>query len=238
MAIGIYKFTCKSNGKVYVGQSVNVENRYKGHFNNHDNENLKDYQTKFYRALRKHRFENFTFEIIESLEDSSDLDEREIYWVNFYNSYANGYNSNRGGFRVTERNEDHPNAKLTNEQVLEIKEKLKNTKITQYELASLYNITQSEISNINTGKKWSNLGDYDYMIRKEEARNTGSSNPASVFSDEDVVNIRNRYVKESGRKIYEDYKHRCSYTSLERILLGKTYTYLPIYKKSEKTWIK
>ena len=66
--IGIYKLTNKINNKVYIGQSINIENRFQQHKNNCLNENLKDYNTKFYRALRKYGVENFTFEIIEELK--------------------------------------------------------------------------------------------------------------------------------------------------------------------------
>ena len=39
---GIYKITCKVNGKIYIGQSVNIETRFKSHMNNFKNENLKN----------------------------------------------------------------------------------------------------------------------------------------------------------------------------------------------------
>ena len=100
--IGIYKITCKVNKKIYIGQSLNVENRYKTHVNNHTNKNLKgDYNTKFYRALRKHGIENFTFEIVEVVEDPAQLNQREAYWIKYYDSFKNGYNSTPGGDSVT-----------------------------------------------------------------------------------------------------------------------------------------
>ena len=79
--IGIYKFRNKINNKVYIGQSVCLEKRYLEHYHNHANPNLKDYKTKFYKALRKYGFDNFDYEIIESNDyfTSKELDEREIY---------------------------------------------------------------------------------------------------------------------------------------------------------------
>ena len=100
-----------------------------------------------------------------------------------------------------------------------------------------YGISSSEVGLINLGKRWSSVGDFTYPLRKEPIIRKGSQNGRSVFSDEQVMDIRKRYVNESGRKIYEDYKDICSYTALERVLLGKTYTYLPIYKKKEQRWI-
>lgn len=236
--IGIYKFTCKLNNKSYIGQSINIETRYKGHFNNHTNKNLKDYNTKFYRALRKYGFENFQFDIIEIVENKDLLNNREIYWIKYYDSFFNGYNSNLGGVNVTECNELHPNAKISNKQLLEIKDLLQNSSISQYELGEKYNLTQSEISNINLGKKWSNLGECEYPIRKEESRLKGEKHPLAVLDDNIVMEIRNRYVNEQAKSIYEDYKNICSYITFERALMGRTYSYLPIYKKKEKIWTK
>ena len=44
MNSGIYKWTNKINGKIYIGQAQNLGVRYNSHFNNHNNENLKDYR--------------------------------------------------------------------------------------------------------------------------------------------------------------------------------------------------
>ena len=65
MLSGIYKFENNENGKIYIGQAQNLGVRYNNHFNNHNNKNLKDYNTKFYRALRKYGFECFTYSILE-----------------------------------------------------------------------------------------------------------------------------------------------------------------------------
>ena len=203
---GIYKFENKINGKIYIGQSINIEKRYKEHFYAHTNPNDKGYNTKFYRALRKYGFENFTFEIIE--KDIEDLNSREEYWVQYYNSYKAGYNSNLGGDKVTENNENHPNAKLKNLQILEIKQYLLETRISQYELAKRYGLTQSEISQINTGHKWGNLGYYEYPIRKDE-KAKGQDSPRAVLNNDLVLEIRKRYVNESGKQIYKDYKDIC-----------------------------
>ena len=49
-----------------------------------------------YKAFNKYGLENFTFEEIEEVENS-ELDIREKYWINYYDSYNNGYNSTLGG---------------------------------------------------------------------------------------------------------------------------------------------
>jgi group I intron endonuclease len=53
-----------------------------------------------YRAIRKHGVENFSFEIIEECSEEL-LNERETYWINFYESWDSkkGYNKTHGGTR-------------------------------------------------------------------------------------------------------------------------------------------
>jgi hypothetical protein len=48
------------------------------------------------KAIHKYGKENFTIEELE-ICDVKDLDAREIFYINFYNSYKNGYNSTLGG---------------------------------------------------------------------------------------------------------------------------------------------
>ena len=93
--IGIYKITCNETGKCYIGQSIDIENRWFQHIC------AAKYETdnnKFYNAMRKYGYENFTYEIIEECSNSqAELDDRERYWIEYYNSYEDGYNSTRGG---------------------------------------------------------------------------------------------------------------------------------------------
>lgn len=55
---GIYKFTNKINNKAYIGKADNLEERFKSHKRNYNNDNLQDYNTKFYRALIKNAKRN------------------------------------------------------------------------------------------------------------------------------------------------------------------------------------
>lgn len=93
--VGIYKITNKLNGKCYIGQSVNIEHRWIEH-KSRALHLSKHSCTALYFAIRKYGIDNFQFEVIE--ETSIDkLNEREIYWINYFNSYYNGYNETLGG---------------------------------------------------------------------------------------------------------------------------------------------
>lgn len=93
---GIYKITNLINGKCYIGQSVQIEKRFEQHKRNFDNKNEKTYNSKFYRAIRKYGLENFSFEILEEC-NQKDLNNKEIYWIKFFDSFNNGYNLTLGG---------------------------------------------------------------------------------------------------------------------------------------------
>ena len=93
---GIYKITNLVNGKVYIGQTNDIERRWKEH-----ERTFKNNDEVLYRAMRKHGFENFSFEILMLCEEDL-LDLMEIYYIKMYNSYiyaenSNGYNMTKGG---------------------------------------------------------------------------------------------------------------------------------------------
>ena len=90
----IYKITNLINNKVYIGQTIqSLKLRWQEHCQNINNGN---YQMVIKRAIHKYGKENFTIEEIE-ICDSSILNEREKYWIDYYNSFKEGYNSTLGG---------------------------------------------------------------------------------------------------------------------------------------------
>lgn len=91
----IYKITNILNNKIYIGQTVKtVEKRFQQHKNNSNKEYFS--QIVLYKAFNKYGIENFICEEIEEVSNEL-LDEREKYWIEFYDSYFNGYNSTLGG---------------------------------------------------------------------------------------------------------------------------------------------
>ena len=86
---GIYKVTNKINGKVYIGQSVDIGRRWRQHMTAKDD-------TYFHKAIQKYGVENFEWEVIEQCK-KKDLDAREIYWIEYYDSFNKGYNCTKGG---------------------------------------------------------------------------------------------------------------------------------------------
>jgi len=93
----IYKATNLINGKVYIGQTINFMHRVYQHRSDSNNIEKRKGNSYFHNAMNQYGVDNFKFEIIEEI-DNSLLNEREQYWIKFYNSYTpNGYNLTLGG---------------------------------------------------------------------------------------------------------------------------------------------
>lgn len=161
--IGIYKYTNKSNGKTYIGRSINITRRKWEHLHSPSPHSYFD------QTLKLLGEENFDFEVIEEC-NIQDLQEREKYWIKYFKSCVldkenNGYNLTYGGEEY--KNENNPWAKLSEKEVNEIIEKLKNTRISIQKLAKEYNVHYNTISDINRCKTWTWLHSYKTNIRKE-----------------------------------------------------------------------
>lgn len=88
----IYKATNKINGKIYIGQTLhNLNNRIVEHVRGKD-------KTYFQNALGRYGIQSFDFSIIDIASCKNDLNEKEKYWIRFYNCKSpNGYNLTDGG---------------------------------------------------------------------------------------------------------------------------------------------
>jgi len=97
----IYKAQNKINEKIYIGQTkFNVQYRILEHLRYDGN-------TYFNKALKKYGIEVFDISIIDTAETKEELDEKEKYWIKFYNCKApNGYNLTDGGDGVINPSEE------------------------------------------------------------------------------------------------------------------------------------
>lgn len=99
----IYKISNNQNNKVYIGQTrIGINERWLQHLQSSDRyDKWKSYLHKSMKAYGK---ENFKIEKIEEIVCNTEdelktlLNEKEIYYIDFYNSLSpNGYNLTRGG---------------------------------------------------------------------------------------------------------------------------------------------
>ena len=93
---GIYKITNKNSGRAYIGQSTDIGNRWINHIKTICKTDGGAARTKFHDMVYKDGLENFLFEILEECEKEK-LNEREKYYINFFQTTDFGYNSTKGG---------------------------------------------------------------------------------------------------------------------------------------------
>ena len=93
----IYKITNLLNNKIYIGQVYNksIYDRFRRHIR----EAKPTSKSYIGRAIAKHGFENFTIEEIDTANTLEELNEKEKYWITYYNStdLNYGYNLTPGG---------------------------------------------------------------------------------------------------------------------------------------------
>lgn len=154
MSIGIYKITNKINGKIYIGQSVHIERRFSEHkVSSHNPKSL------IHKALNEYGIENFDFSIIDECEENQ-LDEKEIFYIKYYNSLApNGYNVQFGG------SDTHI---IPTEDVKMIQQLLldKNCDTSLRQIAEDFDCSVRTIYRINQGEVYANK-DLKYPLREK-----------------------------------------------------------------------
>lgn len=93
----IYKITNLINGKIYVGQTTkSLKERFQRHCWGTTEKDSYHLNMAIKKAIKKYGKNNFTIELIEEVETDK-LDEREVYWISYYDSYNKGYNCTIGG---------------------------------------------------------------------------------------------------------------------------------------------
>lgn len=153
--VAIYKITNKVNGNSYIGQTVDIIRRFKEHRNRPFFKSSED--SILHRAIKKHGLHNFIFEVIEKSPKNL-LNEKEVYWISYYDTYKNGYNATIGGDAVT-------SYKFDLEVINKVKYFLVNTKKTYTEIQEVTGLSLGSISDINTGKRY--VEDIVYPLRKK-----------------------------------------------------------------------
>lgn len=107
----IYKITNKLNGKCYIGQTTNkkgVRGRYYAAgssnservylYHKRQKELGHYYNDHLLKSLEKYGFEAFEVcEVFDTAMSKEELNEKEIYYINYFDSFNNGYNMNKGG---------------------------------------------------------------------------------------------------------------------------------------------
>lgn len=242
--IGIYIIKNEVNSKYYIGQSCDIHRRWLEHLRagqpqKYSAKSIRDASTPIHRAMAKYGIENFSLNILEECT-REELNSKERWWINKYKH--DGfilYNLSDGGQdAVGAKGEYHSQAKLSQQDVNEIKRLLKETNKSYNEIKELFPAIKSKsiISLINQGKNWYDENEH-YPIRPTDTRNIGEKAGNALFSNEEVMFIRQQYANGTITAQELARQYNISVNTMRAILQGRSYKYLPYYKKSLKKWI-
>lgn len=213
----IYQIKNKLNNKIYIGSTNNYKKRFYTH--KHELNNNIHKNTHLQRAWNKYGEEAFLFEIIEECNSMIKIS-REQYWLDkLLPFYPNGYNIEKiAGFVCIGNGENHPNATLTNEFVIEIKRLLAEG-VKQKDILNNYekSISVGQLSKIASLDRWVSVGEeYNGKIKKLhrkkwddswmdliiKMKNDGKSfKEIGNYLNFDEGNIRRRYSYYKGESI-------------------------------------
>lgn len=227
MNSGIYAIQNTTTSQVYVGSTVNFNQRWKQHFNalqrgDHPNRYLQSSWTK-------HDNEAFKFYVLERVPAEKELlEKKEALWIAATKSAEKpfGYNlidftTRRGGLKgykhtseaiekisaaakrqPRRQGSDAYRAKLTDFQVNQIRTLYKAGLGSQKQLGTYFGITKQAVQCILTGKSWNHLPyeevDVSNVVLPEQKVLRGSELGNSKLTEATVVDIRR--LKESGMK--------------------------------------
>lgn len=235
---GIYKITNKINNKSYIGYSNNIERRWQEHMTRYNCQ--QEYNKVLYKAIRKYGLSNFSFEVIEETEN---LQEREKYWIKYYDTFNHGYNETLGGDGHITSGETNNMAILTEKEVIFIREKYVTgeSKIEVYRKYFQNRISFSGFEAVWQGKTWKNIMPEIYTKEEKEKHihrslagrvNVGEKNKRSKLTNEQVFDIINMLEKsnKSQKEIAEDFN--VSYNTVNLINRCKIWRHLHNYKNN------
>lgn len=231
---GIYKITNKNNGMVYIGQATDLERRISEHKQKRT-PTIDDY-------INVLGVENFSFETIEECE-LNDLDKKEQYYIDFYDSKNKGYNIQHGGANNS-KGEGNGRAKLSEQDVIEIRIAYNNHE-KQKDVFEKYQekVSWSNFQSVWQGRTWVHVMPEVYTeenkdwYKKQSCQ--GEKSSSATLSNQEVIQFRKEYVSKTAKEIYDLYQlsNRLKYSSFQKILWGESYTNnIPVYKKSKKQW--
>jgi predicted XRE-type DNA-binding protein len=88
----------------------------------------------------------------DGIRDNNYIDNLE--WATYKENEQHKLRFLTKGKNLKNRGENNGNSELTNVEVMEIKSLLKDSKLTQQQIADKYNISRINVCRINTGKRW------------------------------------------------------------------------------------
>lgn len=217
----IYKIKNTINDKVYIGRTNDLKRRRREHLTNLRNN--KHYNRHLQYSFNKYGETNFKFIILEKCKDD-EVGQREIDYIEKYNSFRAGYNLTAGG------DGGQFGVRYSEEYKQRLSESQKGIKLSE---------EHKEAVSIAQKQYWSDDSYKRKMVEKFRLAQTGREHSRETrdkmvisgskrkLSKEDVIDIRLRYLKgEQQCNILKDYEVITKAT-LSKVCLGQTFKNIP-----------
>lgn len=232
--IGIYKITNKQDGKVYIGQAIDIERRLSEHKQKRII-TIDDY-------INVLGVDNFEFDILEECSQD-ELDIKEQAYIKQYNSQEQGYNIQKGGFNNS-IGEGSGRALLNEQDIIRIRTAYAQHKKQKdiYELFK-HKTTWSNFQTVWQGRTWTYIMPEVYTEENKNWYKTqnsiGENGSSAKFTNQEVFQFRKDYVHADAKTLYDKYQlqDKITYSSFQKVLWGESYKKnIPIYKKTQNQW--
>ena len=194
----IYCITNEINGKKYIGQTRRtLERRWKEHC-------WRDNDQLITRAIKKYGKGNFNMKVLEKC-DKENLNNREMYWIAFHNTYeGEGYNTHKGG-RTLGEGEDHPRTGQKTPE--EVKEKMRQT------------LKENGTWELRQGKNHPYYGKKHTKEIREKM--SGAQKNSPITDKEKAIKIIKKYYNSSKSQRDLAKRYNCCANTIARIINGK-----------------
>lgn len=222
--MGIIYGYANPEGKIlYVGQTINLEERNKKHlkYDPYCKNNL-EYNYPLSRGVRKHGEEYYSLVILEKDIEYNLLNDREIFYISKYDTFRNGYNQTPGGSIP-------PKIIYKDEIILETIELLK-TNLSYKDISEKTGLSFTHIDNINNGKRRKICG-IEYPVRQNQVGTRGRK-----LTQEQVNKIADEIKKDEKSFDSIALEYNISQTTVSKINSGARkshYTNFPIRPKKK-----
>lgn len=198
MTCGIYVLYYETDDfQYYIGQSINIENRYKAHCNKlkrgaHSNSQLQS----LYRAYGQLPSQAILEEVPNMY---TDLNREEIKWISNFDSYIHGMNATRGGGPTCILGENNPNAVYSNTEIIELVKYIANNPMEPLvDISAKLKISLSTVTGVAYGNSYVCIAkeipkEYAIMLSIKGTRNTNTPH---------VIDVRSIYTDSKIEKVF------------------------------------
>ena len=211
----IYAYQKKDDKKiVYIGQSIDIITRHKQHIlYDPFNPNNKEYNYPLSRGIRKYGSDYYELIILEENIPLNKLNEREKYWIAYYDTFWHGYNQTLGGSSPTKPT-------YTDDIIKLVIEMLQDENYSFNDIKEKTGISLTHIYNLNIGARRPQEG-IKYPIRA----NTTKGTKGLKFNQQEVKQIHEALLNSQNTFGELGKQFNCSSSTISDINAGKTKAY-------------